>query len=138
MAARHFWELEGIFAFGEPLKIFAIEIEREAGDPLPYSVIDFAIEDNVHLWTRLMEKFNGQGTAEFERLFLMSTEWNGLNAVARGKADQLAKPRLFSLLKRTPSYHGPILGIAVDKSPQNLHIVNRFRHGSPLAGPYRG
>jgi hypothetical protein len=125
---RYYYTLEGIFLFGEPLKIYGIEVPRETGgQPLSYHEVDFAIENNPYLFNRLMEKFKLWET--YERLTIFDIPNSRETPRFPLRATTLWDAQLFSLLRYTPTYPGPVLGIRVDKTARNTASVGRVKGG---------
>src|SRR5713101_3042346 len=123
---RYYYTLEGIFIFGEPLKVYGIEVPRETGgQPLSYYEVDFAIENDPHLFNRLNEKFKLWET--YERLTDFDIPNSRETPQFPLRATTLWNAQLFSLLHYTPTYHGPVLGVRVDKTTQNTASVDRLK-----------
>ena len=125
---RYFYTLEGIFLFGEPLKVYAIEVPSDTGgQPLSYYEVDFAIEDNPYLFQRLMEKFKNWETYERLTIFEIPRSWEVPQFPM--SAWTLWKAQLFKLQRYTPTYNGPVLGVRVDKTPASTATVSQFGIG---------
>jgi len=131
---RYYYTLEGIFVFGEPLKVYAIEVPRETGgQPLSYYEIDFAIEDKPFIFERLQEEFKRWET--FERLTIYEIPNSYQPPQFPLTYTTLWNAQLFSLMHRVPGYNGPVLGVRVDKTPANTDTVRRFGIGVSRIGP---
>src|SRR4051794_9111245 len=134
MPEKYYWELHRVFLFGEPLKVYSLEVPRETGgQPLSYYELDLAIEDDPNLRTRLREKMKGP-IEYFPRLHLLEhREPGGHGSPVSPDVTPLRQYTfwdawLFSLLNPHPGYaglhKGPVLGIAFDK---------RDEHGANIA-----
>lgn len=134
MAKRYYWELHRVFVFGEPLKVFSLEVQRETGgQPLSYYKLDLAIENNPHLWTRLMAKVKGP-IEHFPRLHLLEHR-DPSDYTLPGSQDVMPLRQytfwdawLFSLVNHSGSYQGPVLGVAFDKRPEHGASITALKH----------
>jgi hypothetical protein len=127
MAKKYDWTLDGIFLFGAPLKVFALEVQRETGGtPLSHYTLNLAIEDDPNLWTRLMEKIRSH--EEFPRMILMEERAPGEKSVIPIKVFTFWHPWIASLMREIPGYHGPVLGIGFDKTQEHGTIIEKLNH----------
>src|SRR5262245_8729138 len=130
MAKRYYWELYNVSLFGEPLKVFSLEVPRETGgQPSTYYELALAIENDPNLTARLRPKMKGP-IEIFPRLHLLEHREPGGNGppVSPGVAplEQYTfwDAFLFSLYVSDYSgYYGPykgqVLGIAFDRRKEH-------------------